>query len=303
MKLLKKYWLKLICLILIIFIAIYVPCVAIKSARDYEIYKEPQLNTRIYSIYHVETFEGGGKSRSNFLNQIARKLEADYPGNLFILKTIEPSELESALSNQKPDIISFGYGVGKIVLPYLNSQNETYSIREELLNSGMFDNKIYAYPYISSGYAMITHGIMTENLLVGESMHIQPENIYSTLNLTPKKFKNSYEAYKNFIYDKNTNLLGTARDVFRVENLNKIGRLNASITPIVTYTDLTQYIGITNNDILTKKFVSLCLSDEFQKKLIDYSLFSVLNNKIYSSGIYNDMENAIYKCMIARVFQ
>ncbi len=303
MKFLKKHWLKFVCLVLIIFILVYAPCVAIKSARDYEIYKEPQISTRIYSIYHIETFEGGGKSRSNYLSQIARKLEADYPGNLFMIKTIDPSDIESVLSNQKPDIISFGHGVGKIVLPYLISQNETYSIRDEMLSSGMFDNKIYAYPYIASGYAMITHGIKSDNFHVGDSTYVHPENIYSAQNLTPQKIETSYEAYKSFVYDKNTNLLGTARDVFRVENLNNIGRLNASITPIDTYTDLIQYIGSTNNDDLIKKFVSMCLSNEYQNKLTDYSLFSVLNNKIYSSGIYNDMENAIYNCKVARVFQ
>lgn len=303
MKIIKKYWFKFICFVLILFILIYVPCFAIKSARDYEIYKEPQLSTRIYSIYHIETFEGGGKSRANFLNQIARKLETDHPGNLFIVKTIKANEIDSYLTSDKPDLISFGYGVGKAVLPHLVTHSETYSIRENLLYSAIFDNKIYAYPFIASGYATFSHGSTVDTCYVGDSEYIHPEIIYSKQNSTYQKEESSYEAYKKFIYDKKSALLGTARDVFRVENLNNIGRLNASITPIDSYTDLIQYIGSTNNDELCKKFISLCLSSEYQKKLAEYSLFSVLEHKIYSSGIYNDMENAIQKCEVARVFQ
>lgn len=302
MKTLKKHWIKIIGIFLIVFILIYVPCFAIKSARDYEIYKEPQLNTRIYSVYHVETFEGGGKARIQFLNSIARVLEKENSGNLFMIKSINPKDLDSILSKQVPDIISFGHGVGKIVLPYLTNNTKTFSIQENMLNSGMFNNKIYAYPYIASGYAYFTHGVKSDKYLVGHSDFVHPEN---TLNSAQSAIKeeSSYEAYKKFIYDKKSNLLGTARDLFRVNNLNDIGRLNASITPLDSFTDLIQYIGITNHDILIEKFVEMSLSSEYQNKLTEYSLFSVLNNKIYSSGIYNDMENAIFNCKIARVFE
>jgi hypothetical protein len=303
MKILKKYWTRVVGLVLIVLILIYVPCFALKSARDYEIYKEPQLNTRVYSLYHIETFEGGSKSRSQFLNTVARALEKDHAGNLFMIKTIKPEELQSILSQQTPDLISFGHGVGHLALPYLIDKSETYDIRDSLLFSGIFNNKIYAYPYIASGYAYFTHGVKTDDYWVGSSIFVHPENSYDSINQKPVKDISSYEAYKKFVYNKKSNLLGTSRDLFRVENLNNIGRLNASITPLETYTDLIQYIGTTNNDSLCQKFISMCVSREYQAKLTEYSLFSVLNHKLYSSGIYNDMENAIFKCNVARVFQ
>ena len=104
------------------------------------------------------------------------------------------------------------------------------------------------------------------------------------------------------VYDKKVQLLGTGRDLFRINNLNSIGRTNAMITPIDTYTDLIQYLGIVNSNKITQKFISLALSDTYQNTLVDYSLFSSKYNKIYNSGIYNDMEDAIFSCSIPRVF-
>jgi hypothetical protein len=104
------------------------------------------------------------------------------------------------------------------------------------------------------------------------------------------------------VYNKSVSLIGTGRDVYRVNNLNLTGRLNAIITPISNYTDLIQYIGSSQNDEITKLFISSLLSPEYQAKLTEYSLFSALNTKIYTQGIYNDMENAIFKAIVPSVF-
>ena len=113
---------------------------------------------------------------------------------------------------------------------------------------------------------------------------------------------NDHIVRHGWFYGAVVQLLGTARDLFRINNLNNIGRANAIINPINTYTDLIQYLGIVNSNKTTQKFMSLALSDTRQNSLIDYSLFSSKYNKIYSSGIYNDMEDAIFNCVIPNVF-
>ena len=148
---------------------------------------------------------------------------------------------------------------GEIVLPYLVSQENAFDIRDELIESGSFNKKFYAVPYIVSGYAWFFHSMQANEFHVGSNTHIKPQNIYSSLNLTPKEKESQYEAYKDFIYDKNVQLLGTGRDLFRINNLNNIGRTNAIINPIDSYTDLIQYLGIINSNETTQKYMSLAL--------------------------------------------
>ncbi len=297
----RKIVLNILNLSALLFICLYTPIVAFKNAREYEIYSKPTIDTKIYTIWHIETFEGGSLPRVNYLKSIARKIESENDGILFYIKSINPNHLREELLSSTPDIISFGYGVGKIVLPKLKNLDNTYSVRDELLNSGMFNNKLFALPYIVSGYAIITHGVLTQNVHAG-SLYNNVQPILDLNNLSLSETESGYEAYKDFVYNKDVTLIGSGRDVFRVDNLNAVGRTNASITPVDYYTDLIQYISLCNVDEFTKKFVSLTLDNNNQFNLNNYHLYSAKYSKIYSSGIYSDMEDALMKCRVPNVF-
>ena len=302
MKFLKKHLFNLVSIILIICLSFYVIRFGIKNVIEYEIYKEPSIETRIYSVWHIETFEGGGKSRLQYVNNVAKQIEKCYPGILFVIKNVDPENLETLLSESTPDIVSFGFGVGKTILPYLCNLDKTFTVREELINSGSFNNCLYAIPYVMSGYALIFHSDTTNTLYCGENGFINPSIVYTGLNLQPQQKDSQYEAYKHFVNNKNSTLLGSARDVFRINNLNNLGRTNATISPIETYTDLIQYIALTRKDYICDLFIEKCLAKDNQISLVEYSLFSSTYNKLYSDGIYNTMENAIYKASIPNVF-
>ena len=301
-RFLKKYWLKSFSIALLCILSCYVCLVGFKKVRNHEVLKGAEKHQTIYTIWHVETFEGGGTARVEYLKTIARNLEKQDETTLFMIKLVDPRSLESELTNSQPDIISFGFGVGQTVLPYLINFDSTFNVRDELIESGSFNRKFFAVPYIVSGYAMFNHNMNSTELHVGSTNYTAPENIYNALHLQPKETESQYEAYKDFVYNKNVQLLGTGRDLFRINNLNNIGRTNAMITPIDTYTDLIQYLGITNNNSTCQKFVELALSDTHQNALIDYSLFSSKYNKLYYDGIYNDMEDAILSCKIPNAF-
>lgn len=301
----KKFFKRLILplnIILIAGICIYCIMFAIKKANDYQIYTKPEIETKIYTVWHCETFEGGGKSRLPYLKNIAREIEKENAGVLIMIKTIDPAILESELKETTPDVISFGFGVGSVILPKLSPIEKTYDVRDELVISGSFNNKVYALPYIVSGYAMIKHSAEYSAFHCGENEYIKPSNIYNKLNLQPVEKESQYEAYKDFVYDKKVALLGSGRDVFRVNNLNNIGRTTAMISPIDSYTDLIQYLGLIKNDEITNKFLNYCLDDEHQNKLTEYSLFSSKYQKLYYTDIYCEMEDAIYRCSIPKVF-
>lgn len=298
----KKHWFKILSIVLIGAISFYVLVFGIKKARNYEILKGDDKSQTIYTVWHIETFEGGGKPRIDYLKTIARDLEKQDNQVLFMIKTISPENIKCELEASVPDIISFGFGVGDLILPHLKEQEITFNIRDELIESGSFNQKFYAVPYIVSGYAMFNHTMQASEFHVGTNQYINPKNIYSSLNINPKETETQYEAYKDFVYDKKVQLLGSCRDLFRINNLNNIGRTNAIITPIDTYTDLIQYLGIINSNETTQKFMRLALSDSYQNTLVQYSLFSSKYNKLYYDGIYNDMEDAIISCAIPNCF-
>ena len=84
LKILKSHWLKIISFVLIGAISFYVLLFGLKKARNYEILKGDKQQQTIYTIWHVETFEGGGKARINYLKTIARNIENEDNSILFI---------------------------------------------------------------------------------------------------------------------------------------------------------------------------------------------------------------------------
>ncbi len=302
MKFIKKHIFKIFSILLILAISTYTICFGIGALSNMEIYNKSTPNTKIYEIWHIETFEGGGKARIDYLKAIARSMEKKYNGVLFMVKSIRPDSLKTSLSCSSPDIISFGYGVGAEILPHLVPFDRTYNVRDELIESGSFDNKLYAIPYIMSGYALFSHSADYQEFHCGQNGYNNPKMIYSTLDLSPKIIEDQYDAYKSFVYDKKVRLLGTARDLYRINNLNNIGRTNAMITPIDSYTDLIQYISVCRRDSIIDEFINEIFTIENQTTLTEYSLFSSLNIKLYQLDIYNDMENAILNAKIPKVF-
>ncbi len=302
MKFLKKHWAKIISGMLMLILCVYVLVFALNKAKDYEIYKEPTIETKIYTLWHVETFEGGSVSRVEFLKAIARQIETENAGILIMIKPVAPEVLADELKTACPDMISFGFGVGKTILNKLQPLQSSYNVRDELVNAGKFNNTLYALPFMVSGYAMITHGSLTQNFHCGQNGYTKPENVFNNFNLTPAEQESQYEAYKDFVYDNSVTLLGTGRDVYRVNNLNKTGRASAIISPVDSYTDLVQFFGIVNSDEITNKFLSYTLSDQQQMSLNKYSLFSSKNYKIYTDELYSKMEDAISICEVKNVF-
>ncbi len=302
MKFLKKYWFKILSLILFVVLGLYVCLFGIKKARTHSIYSEDKQGQTVVTVWHIETFEGGGKSRLDYLKRIVNTMEKEDEHVLFMVRTISAEKLESELFAQKPDIVSFGFGVGRALLSSLVPFDTTFDARDKLVISGSFDKSLYAVPYMVGGYAMFSHTNEQSEFHCGQNGYINPQKIFSSLGLTPAKNETQYEAYKSFVNNKKVKLLGSSRDIFRVNNLNNIGRTNAMITPIDTYTDLIQYLGLTTKNAITQKFVEIAMSEIQQRTLVEYSLFSSLNHKLYYSGIYNDMENAIYSCSVPSVF-
>ena len=220
-----------------------------------------------------------------------------------MVKRIEADQLEEALKQNTPHLISFSEQVAKIVLPYLQSFDNEYNIQDNYLESATYNKKLMALPFIASGYCYFTKTNSKEL-----NLYTTNNNLHNALSLTSNEIINngqtlsSYECYAKFVNSNNIKLLGTARDLFRIKNLESLGRFNVTYEPVPTFTDLVQYLGKTTNNKEVTKFIEYVLSDTNQRKLSDLSLFSTKHLKLYTEPTYAQMEINLQSCYVPNIF-
>ncbi|MBQ7880597.1 MAG: hypothetical protein IJ358_01980 [Clostridia bacterium] len=259
---------------------------------------------QIYEWWHIESFEGGGANRKNYLNSLALQYEKSNPTKLFMVKSIEADQLEDALTKSTPHLISFSEQVAKIVLPYLVAFDNEYNIRDNYLESATYNGRLMALPYIASGYCYFTKTNNADDL----DLYTANDNLHNALSLTGNTTINnnqtlsSYQCYTKFVNSNSIKLLGTARDLFRIKNLENLGRFSATYEPVSTFTDLVQYLGVTTNDSEVLKFIDFVMQDDNQYKLANLSLFSTKHIKLYTEPVYANMEQALTTCYVPNIF-
>lgn len=110
--------------------------------------------------------------------------------------------------------------------------------------------------------------------------------------------QSSYSAYEAFVLGKANMLLGSQRDVFRMQNRENAGKeIGAIYEPIKEFTDLVQYVGILANEkvkrALCSDFISFVLQPANQKMLASIGMFSVTGQKIYDFSPFEEIEKVI----------
>lgn len=292
-----KIWINVV-VIAIIFVLVPMFCFDTSTIL---LQKTDKTSPKVYEIWHVETFEGGSVSRDRFLKNCALEYEQSNTNKMFLVKTIAPSDLQNSLASATPDIISFGYGVGEIVLPYLQSLECEYAVRDDVLTSAEYAGRLMAVPYLMSGYAYFAQGDKSakELLSAGKSLYsgnvgyTSAQRIYGDTVVNQGKEMTAYECYCDFAVKKCDVLLGTGRDVYRVQNLINNGRISATIECVNGYTDLVQYIGVINKNSDTLAYIDWLMSSDYQDNLSKYHLYSTQQKRLYVLEPYASMESAL----------
>jgi len=217
---------------------------------------EPSQGKIYIELWHIDTFEGGTGSRAAFLNRISKQ----YEKNNNVCVTVKTQTVESAsgffAEGIYPDLLSYGNGVA---LPY------------EMLVK-IYDKKPYEYavPWCMGGYVRIVRkGInATKTILsVQENALSRIAAGYADVDLsgvteTPSNLA-IYEFYKN----KEAALIGTQRDLYRLENKG----IDIEVTPLTAFNDLYQYVSVLSaTDERAKAasmFAGYLLSEGVQAKL------------------------------------
>ena len=113
------------------------------------------------------------------------------------------------------------------------------------------------------------------------------------------KTQTSYQAYVNFVNKNSSMLLGTQRDVFRMENKVMAGvEADCLVKALGDYTDLVNYISVLecdNKNVVSvcKDFIEYLLTEKSQKKLKNIGLISPLNLDLFQEGGISLIEESI----------
>lgn len=258
---------------------------------------------QVYEWWHIESFEGGGANRQNYLNNLCIEYEKQNPNILFMVRSVSVEQLESALSQSTPHLFSFSEQVAPIILPYLKSFDREYGVQDNFLESATYNGKLMALPFIASGYCHFTKTNSTNTTLyTGNNNAHNATHLIQNQVINGGETLSSYQCYCKFVNSNDIQLLGTARDLFRIKNLESLGRFSVSYEPVSTFTDLIQYIGMTSSNKTILDFVDFVLSDTNQRKLANLSLFSTKHLKLYNENTYSQMESALSECYVPNIF-
>ena len=248
----------------------------------------------ILTVWQVDGFEGGRGSRKQFLLKVARGYERENQG---VLVMVSDYTLDGVKENFDkgifPDLIS--YSVGTAV-------TGCSEIRvDRRVSGGMVGGKIYATAWARGGYVLIINPTLTkgeyeqkelQNVVISQGEYTQP---LLALALGGYKVKDvcvmrPMDAYVRFVSGKTPYMVGTQRDIVRLETRG----MEVLSVPLEDYNDLYQYVSVTSTDavkrLYSERFVEYLLSDSVQNSLVDICMLSPYVDVAHQNEHLNAMQ-------------
>ena len=210
-------------------------------------------------IWHIDGFEGGIGSRYSCLVGVAKDFMLK---NDTVIRVINHTEYSAEGNFNKgifPDIISYSNGID---LPY-----------ERVIKFKAQNNDVYAFPWCMGAYVCITRkGVDAEKLIISQQKNTIPLLAVrlSGIKGEIKCIVSSSEAINEFYLNKDCALIGTQRDLFRLENKG----LELDVRYLSGYNDLFQYLSVFKNDKNIEKV------NNFINFLIEKTVYSNVLKKI-----------------------
>ncbi len=194
---------------------------------------------------------------------------------------------------------------------YISENNITLGEGESIAQLAENGKLSLADISLSAGYKVTSHNSTKTIFSIGfgKGKYQLPQNAFeaytnkglvsnSDVDIDSETLEQSqYYAYNNFIAGKSTMLLGTQRDIARLEGRVSLGKIDEVIyQPIFAQSDLVQFMLLANINDATKreyaeKFVQYLVSQNVQKKLCDIGMFATttIDNSGYKSGVMLDI--------------
>jgi hypothetical protein len=244
-------------------------------------YFSKQEYNGIIRLWQIDSFEGGKGSRGEFLSKRALEYEKKNIGQLILVSVHTVQSAAAAFKKgEYPDLISYGAGISDTV-------SLAYPLKNLNFSGGNISGENYAYPWCYGGYCIFSlDGEIDLNNLNGKKIVANSKGAIAAAALSglniDYELKEPVQAYIDFINGKYDYLIGSQRDICRLQTRN----LNFHLQPLNYYSDLYQYISILTNDsvksAIARKFINYLLGEQSQKKLTSLSMMS-FNYNIYTS--------------------
>lgn len=254
----------------------------------------------VITLWQIDSFEGGTGSRGNWLKNICAGFERQNNGVYINVETISAeTAIKLIKSGQKqPDMVSYGAGTAfsEEYFEKLNIENlpdVTEAIREK------------AVPWCMGAYFVIGNSDQTKwgnDGFVAQSkkgskeifsMGVPERNGHDAFYVLTKKCTNSFdgqyallrgtsqEIFELYNYSQRVNrMVGTQRDLYRLQALEKRELARQSEVTFLGSTDLFQYISVfqCNNEKKVNTmndFIDYILKTEQQSKLGTIGMFPI----------------------------
>lgn len=249
--------------------------------------KTPVGYKGIVTIWQIDSFEGGIGSRKQFLLKVARGFERLNKGVLVMVISHTKTSYENAIKEgQVPDMVSFGGGISVNGLTRLSCK--------KTVAGGYIGDKVYATSWAKGCYFLIANSALVEDvpnhipsLLISEQEYTQPTLSLMYENFSAQRIERlaPMDAYIKFVSGKTPYLLGTQRDIFRLNNRG----MEVKALPLQNFNDLYQYIAITINNkekvTVCESFVEYLLSEKVQSELTEIGMLSPYYKLLYENAL------------------
>lgn len=210
-------------------------------------------SVKYLEIWHIDGIEGGIGSRTSLLKKVASEYAKSHGLVIrVIMHTVNSCE-KNFEKGVYPDIISYSNGLN---LPY-----------ERLLSFNGDKEKSYAKEWCKGGYLLISRKNQNiKGVIISQQSYTVPLLAYhlSQVKIPISQTEQSDKAIYSFYRDKSLALLGTQRDLYRLENKD----IEIDVKVLNGYNDLYQYFSL----LCTEKNYLLATA------FIDY-FYETLSNK------------------------
>ena len=250
----------------------------------------------IITVWQVDGFEGGTGSRKQFLLKVARNFEKTFTGVLVMVTNYTADGVkENFEKGIFPDLISYSNGVDLLGYSQINV--------DRTVKGGIVGGRTYATAWARGGYVLISNPLLVqektqdlplESVVVSQGDYTQPLAALSLQGIRAKQVETlkPMDAYVRFVGGKTPYMVGTQRDIVRLNNRG----MEVIILPLTEYNDLYQYISVTATDpvkrLYAERFIEYLTSDKVQQRLGEICLFSPYIKVEYQNEGLAAMQNA-----------
>ena len=298
-----KHFFKVILSVLLVVLVITVPKNLYAELNTDKITDEMYKRREKYfygviNVWQIDSFEGGTGSRTNFLKEISKKFEKKNNGVFVNIESITVEKAEKLISSgqKRPDIVSYGASV-KIddsLFITLQLENEINLVSDAITEKSVpwcmgayfmlgdsdktkWGNDGFIKETKKGSYTVFSVGVPERNghnALIDYVLDIQ--NDYAVFYGTSQEIFDAYNYSEKVL-----RMIGTQRDLYRLQSLEKRELARKGDVTFLGYTDLFQYISILNcnNDKKTatmNKYVDFLIAKTQQDCLGDIGMFPVI---------------------------